>query len=157
MIIFRNLGKIFTSKYGIIGSIIGFIIMLLPVYFFTWKNRESLIFGYGDEYFYFILGLDTVLAILFGIFLGSTLYKMIYFGNRKASKIGFLGGFLGTLVGGCTSCSLTFASYLGLASFMAFLPYGGLEIKIISVLLLIYVCFSSLKNLEVCNLKLKKA
>lgn len=157
MIIFRNLWKIFTSKYWIIWSIIWFIIMLLPVYFFTWKNRESLIFWYWDEYFYFILWLDTVLAILFGIFLGSTLYKMIYFGNRKASKIWFLWWFLWTLVWGCTSCSLTFASYLWLASFMAFLPYGWLEIKIISVLLLIYVCFSSLKNLEVCNLKLKKA
>lgn len=155
--IFRNFLKIFSNKYSIIWFFLWVFIMLLPTYFFTWKERHGMIMGMWDNYFYFMLSLDIFLAILFGIFLAGTLYKMIYFGNKKTSKLWFVWWFLGSLVWGCTSCSLTLASYLGLASFMAFLPYGWLEIKILSILLLIYVVFVTLKNLEVCNLKLKKS
>lgn len=152
--IFRNFLKIFSSKYWIIWSLIWFVIMSLPTYFFTLRDAHQMKMWMWDTHFYLVFGLDAILIFLFGIFLWWTLYKMVYFWNRKTSKIWFLGGFLGSLVWGCTSCSLTLASVLGLWSFMAFLPYWWLEIKIFSVLLLVYVCFNTLKNLEICNLKI---
>lgn len=157
MNIFKNFLKILKSKYWIIWILLGLIIMLLPTYFFTWKERHWMIMWMWDNHFYFVLSLDIILAILFAIFVWATLYKMKYFWNPNPSKLWFLWWFLWSLVWGCASCSITLASYLGLASFMAFLPYGGIELKILSILLLIYVWFTTLKNLEVCNLKSKKS
>lgn len=152
-----NLKRVFSSKSWIVWFLIWLVIMLIPTYFFTWKERHQMILWMWDNYFYFVLGLDIFLAILFAIFIGGTIYKMFYFWNRKPSKLGIIWWFLWTLVWGCASCSLTLASVLWLWAFMSFLPYNWLEIKVLSILLLIYVCFTTLKNLEVCNIKLKKS
>lgn len=151
--IFKNLLKIFSSKYGIIWFLIWSMIILTPTYFFTWSWREQLVLWMWDIYFYSILFLDLFLAFLFAIFVWATLYKMTYFWNKKASKLWFLWWFLGALVWGCASCSLTLASVLWLWAFISFLPYGWLELKILSIFLLLYVCFTTLKNLWVCNIK----
>ena len=65
------------------------------------------------------------------------------------------GTFLGLLVAGCPACSITLASYLGLGSLISFLPWYGLELKIIAIFLLIYANISLLKNLKVCEIKKK--
>ena len=157
MNIFKNLKKVFTNKYWLIWVLLGFFIMSLPTYFFTWWSRHNIIFWEWDNYFYFILALDISLAIFFAIFLWATLYKMKYFSNKKVSKLWFIGGFIWSLVWWCASCTLTFATYLGLSSILAFLPYHWVELKLLSIVILIYVCFITLKNLEVCNLKFKKS
>ena len=90
MNIFKNLKKVFTNKYWIIWVLLGFFIMSLPTYFFTWWSRHNIIFWEWDNYFYFILALDISLAIFFAIFLWATLYKMKYFSNKKVSKLCYL-------------------------------------------------------------------
>ncbi len=149
---FENLIKIFKSKVWIFWIITGIILIVIPSYYFL--DYQMIIGNKGYIYLYFEIFLDILIAILFWIFLWATLYKMSYFSVKK-TWVWFLWWFLWILVSGCTGCTITFASYLGLAWFVSILPYGWLELKIISIFLLIYVCYITLKNLEICELKFK--
>lgn len=152
-----NLKKVFSNKFWIIGAFIWAVLMFLPVYFFTLKDSHEIKMWMWDEYYYFVLTMDILLLVLFSIFLWATIYKMKYFWNKNTSKIGFLWGLLWTLVSGCASCSITLASVLWLWAFVSFLPYGWIELKIFSIILLIYVCFTTLRDLEVCKFKIVSA
>jgi len=151
--IFKNFIKVLKSKIWIFGIIIGALFIIIPTYYFL--DSKMIIGNKWHNYLYFEIFLDILIIILFWIFVATTLYKMSYFSVKK-SWIWFLGGFLWILVSGCPSCTITLASYLWLAGFVSVLPYDWLELKIISVFLLMYVCYTSLKKLEVCELKIKK-
>jgi len=150
---FRNLFKVLKSKIGLFWIIFGIVLIAIPSYYFL--DTNMVIGNKGYNYLYFEIFLDVLISILFWIFIGATLYKMSYFSVKK-TWVWFLGWFLGILVSGCPSCTITLASYLWLAGFVSVLPYDWLELKVISVFLLLYVCYTTLKKLETCELKLKK-
>lgn len=60
---------------------------------------------------------------------------------------------MGTILSGCSCCGLTLASYFGLLPLMSFLPYSGLEIKILGTLGLLWALYDTYKNLETCRVK----
>lgn len=157
-IIFLNFFKVFKSLYWIIGFIIWFLLIWLPTYLLTYHDTHNMRMWMWDTHYFFMVWLDIFLAILFGIFIWATIYKMKYFWNNKwTSKLWVVGWFIWTVVWGCASCSITVATYIWLASFLSIFPYGWLELKVLSIFLLIYATYTTLKNLEVCNLKLKRA
>lgn len=153
MLALRNLLKIFKNLYWILGIVFWGLLVWLPTYLLTWKDTHSMRVWMWEIKYFSMMWLDIFLVIFFAIFVWATLYKMKYFSNPSLNKFWFLWGFLWTLVWGCASCSITLASYLGLASIVAFLPYNWLELKILSIFILIYACFSTLKNLETCKIK----
>ncbi|MDQ7009104.1 MAG: hypothetical protein Q9M94_02335 [Candidatus Gracilibacteria bacterium] len=146
----KNIIKIISSFIGMIGMIIGIAIIAIPAYYFI--EKDLIIGNLGHTFFITEITLTVIISLLFGLFIGATLYKINYFSVKK-SGIGILGGFIGALVSGCPACSITLASYLGLAGFMYLLPYSGLELKVLSVLILLYANYSTIKNLEVCKIK----
>ncbi|MCD5382894.1 hypothetical protein LR002_02115 [Candidatus Gracilibacteria bacterium] len=149
----KNLLKIISSPIGVFGTILGIVIIAIPEYYFM---NSCLVIGNLGKVFYNTEIILTILnSILFGIFLGGTLYKIDFFSVKK-SGIGLLGGFLGAIVSGCPACSITLASYLGLAGIISIFPYHGIELKFLSLFVLLYVDYSILKNLEMCELKIKK-
>lgn len=157
MIFLKNFFKIISNKYWIIGMIIGAFLLWLPSYFISWKDSHNMRMWMWDTYYYFMLWLDITLTILFAIFVWATLYKIIKMWNVKnTNKLWFIGGFIGTIVWWCASCSITLATYLWLAGFISLLPYNGLELKIISIIILIYVCFVSVRDIDKCKIKFKK-
>lgn len=151
--IFLNLEKVIQNKIWIIWIFSWFLILWIPSYLITWRDSSSMRLWMWDEYYFSVMFLDIFLVVLFWIFIWATIYKIKFFWNKKASKLWIIWWFLWSLVTGCTSCSITLATYLGLAWVISLLPYGWLELKIISILLLVYACYQTLKNLEVCSLK----
>ncbi len=154
--ILKNIIKVYTSWIGIIGTIIGFLCIAVPGFFII--DKSTIVLWYGEVYYFWTeIVLWWLVAVLFWIFLGSTLYKMKYFwGGKKKTFFWTLWGFLGLVAWGCPACSITFASYIGLASLVSLLPYRGLELKILSVVFLLYACYATLRDLEVCKLKVGK-
>lgn len=105
---------------------------------------------YGHINFFF----DIVNVLLIAIFVASFSYKRRLFGSEsKNNKSGWIGSFTSVIVSGCPSCSITLASYLGLASFFTLLPYGGLELKIIGTLVLLWSVYTNIKDLTICKRK----
>ena len=146
----KNTIKITRSFIWIIGIIIGIAIIAIPGYYFVEKD---LIIGNLGYTFYFIeMTLTGIIALLFWLFIWATVYKIHYFSIKK-SWIWIIWGFLWALVSWCPACSVTLASYLWLAWFIYLLPYWWLELKILSIIILVYVNYSVIKRLEVCKNK----
>jgi len=150
MQLLKNLKKILTSYVWVISTIIGIAIIAIPEYLFV--NTELIIWNLWKT-FYIVEIISTILiSILFWIFIWATLYKINYFSIKK-SWIWIIWWFLWALVSWCPACSITLASYLWLAWLMTFFPYHWIELKILSVFILIYVNYSILNNLNTCSIK----
>lgn len=147
---FGKLIKILKSKIWIFGIILGVTIIVTPSYYFF--ERDLLIWNFWYNYYLLEIILTWLIAILFWLFLASILYKMEYF-SVKRSGIWFFWWLIWILVSGCPACTITLASYFGLAWVISVLPFWWIELKIFSVILLCYVVYVTIKDLEVCKIK----
>jgi hypothetical protein len=138
-------------------SFLGLFIFIF--FLFTYFTDDELIIGnLGYTYYYFELITLFFIAFFFASFLILSIYKINYFNKfsiKESGKGGF-GALLGIIVVGCPACSITLASYIGLAGFFAGFPLFGLEFKFIAILILIYSNYSILKSLKSCRIKRKK-
>ena len=144
--IFKHLMKLLKSPIWLFWIILWIIIISIPSFLFI--RKEHFVFNEIMHLFYLEVSLSIIIAVLFWIFLWATLYKMKYFSTAKKSdsSVWVIAWFLWVL-----------ASIFWLAGFIQFFPYWWIELKIISVVFLLYACYSTLKNLEVCKLKPKKS
>jgi len=144
--------RVISSLPGTIGFFTGVILLTwINMYFL---NAELTIGNLGITFFVIQMFLDTAITLLFSLFLAATLYKMYRFRiPEKKTGVWMLGGFLGVVVSGCPACSITLASYLGFASIVSSLPFFGIELKIVSLLLLLYVLYITLRDIDVCKVK----
>jgi len=150
----KNLLKVLKSKIWIFGIILGSVIIALPSYYFF--DKEMIIWNFWYNYYLLELSLIIIISILFWLFLWASLYKIIYFSKiEKKSSLWLFWWFIWILVTGCPACSITLASYFGLASVISVFPFWWIELKIISVFLLLYVVYTTIRDLEVCKIKKK--
>ncbi|OGK11763.1 hypothetical protein A2954_04875 [Candidatus Roizmanbacteria bacterium RIFCSPLOWO2_01_FULL_37_12] len=99
----------------------------------------------------FYIFMQIVLSILNAVFIGIALsmFFNVLEEKKKTSKASLLQT-LGSLVfsaaaTGCSVCSAFLLPALGIAASLTALPFGGLEIKFLSLLLLIYAIYESAK------------
>jgi len=149
-VFFNNFLRIFTKKSSLFLLIIGISIIWYPSYYFT--ESLQIIGNLGITFYYVEIILSIIISMLFWLFLSSSFYKFKYFG-AKNTWIWWFWAFMGVIVTWCPSCSITIASYIWLASIISLLPFDWLELKFLSVFMLIYANYSIIKNLEVCKVK----
>ncbi len=152
----KNLLKVFKSKVWIIWFILGLFIIVIPTYYFT--NKDLIIWNLWYNFYVIEIVLSVNISLLFALFMWASLYKMFFFAQIDWKSITknvwwVLWWFLWILVSWCPACSITLASYIWLASLISLLPYYWLELKLISVIMLVYVNYSIIKNLEICKIK----
>ncbi len=110
--------------------------------------------NYGQLYANTTVVVIVLIAVLFGINITALIYK-ISESNKlhiKATTSTTIGSFLAILVAGCSVCGFSFAYILGLGSVVAVLPFAGLELKIIAIILLVYSNYTILTQPQ-CKLK----
>lgn len=149
----QNLLLASKDPFAITIAIVGTLLILALQYFFS--DLATLKGNLGATFATVELVSGILLALLFGINAGLLYYKLRLASSVNAKESGstILGGIFGIIVTGCPACSITLASYLGLASILSTLPFYGMEIKIIGLLLLLYSTNTLLKNLTVCKQK----
>ncbi|MDR3169144.1 MAG: hypothetical protein LBU27_05285 [Candidatus Peribacteria bacterium] len=81
--------------------------------------------------------------------------KLMKSGKKALQTQGRLGGIFGAFLTGCPSCSISLASFLGVGSLLSGLPWSGLELKIVALMLLIWSNWHMYKKLLVCEIKKK--
>lgn len=152
MTIKENFKEVYSNKNYIIFTFITFTLIYTLFHYFT--NSTIIKGNFGGLYLYTTILFQVIISLLFALFLPISIYKYVKFSNFsiKENSTSAFGTFLGILVAGCPACSITLASYLGLASIISFLPYYGLELKIIAVPLLAYSNYSILKDLNTCKI-----
>lgn len=124
-------------KYAII-ALLSSILFISAIAYFT--NFEIMLGNLGIAHTITYSLLNGLVALLFGIYLALLTYSLQIKKSfsLKKSGTGAVGTGSSVLVTGCVSCSVTLASYLGLASVLTALPFYGLEFNAAGVLLLSY-------------------
>lgn len=172
--VLKNFRKVFGNwRYLLLGVFVAFLFYALNVLIYsfgilksfystlgfvgTFKLFFSLMKGFGntiETHSYVSL---IIISILFGIFFSLIGYKVRVLNDTGNKKIGFfasVGLFLGILVPGCAVCGIGILSALGLsAAVLSFLPYKGLELSILSIVILGIVIFKISNELNVCKVK----
>lgn len=152
----HNLKKVLQDKISVwVG------ILTILIAWAIWRYFTNLDLTIGNMWVWFAyteIVLYGSFTILFGIFVATSVHQWRYFSevNGKTSGIWGIGGVFGMLVAWCPACSITLASYLGIASVMSFLPWKWMELKILGIFLLLYACWKTLNNLETCQLRSKE-
>lgn len=90
------------------------------------------------------------------------LFSLLFYKARslKGEKKGFgiissIGFFLGAFAPGCAACGIGLASLLGVsAATLSFLPFGGLELSIIAILIIGFAIYKVSDNS--CKINYKK-
>lgn len=156
MQIFQNIRLLFARRSYLIAYILMVLVLLGTWYFFT--NHKIIVGNYGLLHASIDIGLSMIVIWGFPLFLLAWIFRSITLGssNKKHASAGLLGGIMGVIISGSSCCGLTLATYFGLIPLMSFLPWSGLEIKIIAVCMLAYSLYTTLKNLTTCAYKPKK-
>lgn len=160
-------------KYSLIAIVIAFIFYSLNVLISGYRNLIGLysdLGAFGSLQFFFglLIGFkDTILtssfyslviiSVLFGILISLIFYKsqlIHYSENKNVGVLSSIGLFLAAFAPGCAACGVGLAAALGLgAGFLSFLPYKGLELSVIAILILGYSIVKISDNMYTCNIK----
>lgn len=127
--------------------------ILLYWFFVSQTFDELIIANYGLIYYNVVWITQYILIVLLSLFLVLFLYKIYYFSkfDIKGDSSGSFASIIAILVSGCPACSITIASYIGLAGFLSLFPYDGLELKFLGIILLLYAIYSTLMTLHECS------
>jgi len=149
--LFKNFVKVLKNKVSFLAIVIS--ILAIWALFYYLGDYKLTIWNLWWNFYVTQLVLETLISILFWIFIWASVYKLIYFStsNKKHSILWWVWWFFWVLVTGCPACSITLASYLWLASIISVFPYYWLELKFLSLFLLLYVVYDILHNLEACK------
>lgn len=124
----------------LITSLLGFFVLYwLTLATVTDKSLEIFIMMSGWNYTYLNLVLLGIIALLFGIFLSIFVYKIKI--TKKASKTGFFGTLglaSGVFSAGCPMCGSVVFALVGAPLALFYLPFKGLELKVLSIILLLF-------------------
>ncbi len=143
--------RVFQSPYHILFFCIFFLYLLLNILFSGFYNTVPLILQYAATVDWFSLTISVLLAIAIGFFIAvNSILLFIKHRQRKEcagaatmTGVGTVGGFI---TGVCPLCitglfPLLF-SFFGISFSLGSLPFGGIEIQALTLLLLLFGYFS---------------
>lgn len=148
----NNIKLMFSEIKYILIAIVSSLIIGTFMFYFT--NYNLIKGNMGVFYANFHVLLQSLIIILFGINISLLFYQLettSKFNSRTTGATSF-GSIVSVIVSGCPSCGITLASYLGLTSIFSWLPFYGMEIKLIGISLLLYSTYSISKNLNNCEI-----
>lgn len=170
------LQTIFTKKFIVFAILLAVIYLVLSVYLMNFTLVKLTIIGnYLIAYKLSLLidllggmltamtGTGLLVLVLAALFTGLNLMlisKRISMLKSSGKLHWVVGGssLLGIAGSGCAACGLPIIALLGLSGSVAFLPFGGSEISIISLILLsisFYLLLKSYKEQVSCKVDLK--
>ena len=156
--IYKNKRYIYLS---LITAIISFIVFYkLTLVTIANNSLKVFIMMSGYNYTYFTLLSFVIISVLFGIYLSVFIYrfKLIkLMKEKKGTSIGFI-GYLGLIAGvfgaGCPTCGSVVFALVGAPLALMYLPFRGLELRLLSIVILlvsIYLLTRSLYKCDVCE------
>ncbi len=167
-----------NAKYLLIAIITAVVFYSFNVFISNWRVIYSIISSSGifngiRFAFGLFIGFMKVIplssfysliitSLLFGILLSIIIFRISLNikSNKSTTFLGASGILLGTLVPGCFACGIGLAAALGFSGALVnFFPYKGLEIAVISIVLLgvaVIKISGDLVNCKECKIMLNK-
>lgn len=148
-LLYLNLA-LFSTNYKNVLSILGTD--------YSFPSKISILWTLFWGAFSTITPLDVVLlcaaSLLFGMNLALVLRKIKFLARQGSLRLTFGAGLITLVATGCASCGLSFISLFGLGGIISILPFGGVELYFISILLLTFLLFYNLDSYtKACKLK----
>ena len=139
------------------GAIISFYDTL--GFFGTMKFFIALSLGFGATIKTHSFVSLIIVSILFGMLLSLIIYKIkilkvegIKGGSKKTGFFGTVGVFLAAFAPGCAACGIGLAALLGISgATLSLLPFEGLELSILAIVILSFVTWKVSKDLLNCK------
>ena len=127
----------FYNKFGFFGGI---------------KFFFGLFLGFKNRIFFSSFLSLMAIAILFGMLFSLIIYRTKMIKSTSGKMMGFFGTtgiFLGVLAPGCAACGIGLLSLFGFsAAILTLLPFGGLELSILSIGILGFSVFKLSKDIK---------
>ena len=94
-----------------------------------------------------------VFSLLAAVALVLHIYKYEKFKDKKIGKgnLGMLGGLIGMFTSACSVCYPLILTLIGVPAALTILPFGGFEVQIISIALLLLSIYFVSKEIENCK------
>ncbi len=152
---FKNLKHLFSS----INRLSIYLILVLLLALIWWHATDiKIMFGnYGNIHTYTDILLSVVMIITFPMFIIALIYRSWKYWKRADidwnSINWIIWWILWTIISWASCCGATLAASFWLLPLMSFLPYSGLEIKVLGALWLLYALWEILINLETCKIR----
>jgi len=97
--------------------------------------------------------LVAIMGILFGVNMTLIINKFWVLKRRGNLRLMAGTGIISVFAAGCASCGLSFASLIGISAVLAILPFGGIEIYILAIgILLLSIYFNARQIIKVCKI-----
>lgn len=153
----------FSAKQIFSVFLVAFFYMLIVLYVMNFRLIDQTIFGtfslnYKFTLIYDLLGgfftamtpqsflLSLVVAILTGINFVLLFDRVKLLGNKKLKLVVGGSSLLGIIGSGCASCGMPLISLLGLSASIGYLPFRGLEVSMLAILILSISIFQLIKT-----------
>lgn len=161
----------FTFKFALFAGLFSFIFLSLSLFLINFPNYITIILAPYNFYsklnlisifyigsFQTVAGIDLLLLIivaaLFGLNLGMVIKKYRFIRNQPNLGITIGSGIISLAAAGCASCGLSVMSLIGLGSALAILPFGGLELYLLAIIILFASLLYNLNSLyKACKIK----
>lgn len=153
-------------KYAIIAALIALVMAAVSYYLTVINIYHNSIFAYADMNGTFFTITSLILGLIIAILLGFHVSLLVYrrdiikaraVGNKVA---GVGGAAVGILASGCPSCGAPVLGLVGLPLGLFTLPFRGIELKVLSIIFLLWAIFLIVKNIKEnlnCQYQLKKS
>lgn len=143
------------KKYGLI-ALVAAIIMAAFSYYLTvvnvaFKSFFVLIQMDGWAFTTISLGLSLIISALFGIYISLFVFRRDLIKDNKNVKpiiSGVGGSIAGVIAAACPSCGAPLLAFFGAPLALMALPFEGLEIKVLSILLLLLSIYLLSESIE---------
>ncbi len=153
------------KKYAFI-ALITFIVMTALSYYLMVINvayKDIFIYAQMNTYLYTLISvlLGLSIAALFGFYMALLFFRKDIAAKpeKNDSKAGAIGTGFGIVASGCPSCGVPLLGLVGIPFGLSYLPFKGIELKIISIFFLLisihYIKISIKKSLS-CDLNASK-
>ncbi len=124
----------------LITSVLGFYVLYkLTLATVADDSLEIFVMMSGLNYTFFNLIILGIISLLFGVFMSLFVFRIILI--KKVSKTGFF-GIVGLTTGlfsaGCPTCGSVLFALFGMPLALFYLPFKGLELKVLSVIFLLF-------------------
>lgn len=141
------------KKYAFVAAITTIVIFSVSYYLTVLNVAYKSIFIYVEmEGFWFTftsLILTLAIAILFGIYTGLFVFRRDLIKKGMTGVVSGAGGIISSaFAAGCPSCGAPLLALFGAPTALLSLPFHGLEIKILSILLLFLSVYLLTESIE---------